>query len=127
MKIKIKSYGGNVNTNFKGKKIPKENISCKCLSLIMLDVVIKVNKKYSSQTPLENCNYEIKKNKLENRVNDDFVSSSSDESDSEFDTETECEPDNESNNEPEKSPHNSDSTSKNPLKKSDNESKNLFS
>ena len=58
MKIKIKSYGGNVNTNFKCKKISKENTSCKCLSLIMSDLVIKVNKKYSSQTPLEECNYE---------------------------------------------------------------------
>ena len=30
---KIK-YGDKVNTNFESKKIPKENVSCKCLSLI---------------------------------------------------------------------------------------------
>ena len=29
-------YGDRVNTNFRGKKVPKENASCKCLSLIML-------------------------------------------------------------------------------------------
>ena len=37
IKTKIKSYGDKVNTNFQGKKIPKENASYKCLSLIMLD------------------------------------------------------------------------------------------
>ena len=34
IKTKIKSYGDKVNTNFESKKIPKENVSCKCLSLI---------------------------------------------------------------------------------------------
>ena len=33
IKAKIKSYGDKVNTNFKGKKTPKENASYKCLSL----------------------------------------------------------------------------------------------
>ena len=37
----------------KGKKVPKENASYKCLSLIMLDSVIRVNKKYYPQTFLE--------------------------------------------------------------------------
>ena len=49
IKAKIKIYGDNVNTNFHGKKIPKENTSCKCLSLIMLDSVIRVNKKHYPQ------------------------------------------------------------------------------
>ena len=46
----------------------------------MLDSVIRVNKKYYSQTLLEECKYETKKNKMENLINDDFNSSSSDES-----------------------------------------------
>ena len=37
----MKIYGGNVNTNFQGKKIPKETTLCKCFSLIMLDSVYK--------------------------------------------------------------------------------------
>ena len=40
IKTKIKLYGDKINTNFQGKKIPKENASYKCLSLIMLDSVI---------------------------------------------------------------------------------------
>ena len=37
IKTKIRIYGDKVNTNFQGKKIPKENASCKCISIIMLD------------------------------------------------------------------------------------------
>ena len=44
IKTKIKSYGDKINTNFQGKKIPKENVSYKCLSLIMPDSIITVNK-----------------------------------------------------------------------------------
>ena len=44
-----------MNTTFQGKKVPKDNASFKCLSLIMLDSVIRVNKKYYPQTLLEEC------------------------------------------------------------------------
>ena len=69
IKIKIKMYEDRVNTNFQGKKVPKENGLCKCLSLIMLDSVIRVNKKYYPQTLLEECEYVIRKNKMENLIN----------------------------------------------------------
>ena len=45
---KIKMYGDRVNTNFQGKKVPKENASYKCLSLIVLNPVVRVNKKILS-------------------------------------------------------------------------------
>ena len=51
----------------------------------MLDSVIRVNKNHFPQTFLEECNYEIKNNKMENLINDDLDSSSSDESDNESD------------------------------------------
>ena len=51
----------------------------------MLDSVIRTNKKYYSQALLEECKYEIKKNEMENLVNDDLDPSSSDEFDNEFD------------------------------------------
>ena len=87
IKTKIKMYEDRVNANFQGKKVPKENASYKCLSLIMLDFVIRVNKKYYPQTLLEECKYVIRKNKMENLINDDFDLSSSDESDNESDNE----------------------------------------
>ena len=45
IKTKIKMYEDRVNINFQGKKVPKENASYRCLSLIMLDSVIRANKK----------------------------------------------------------------------------------
>ena len=62
----------------------KGNASYKCLSLIMLDSVIKATKKYYTQTLLEKQKYEIKKTNMENLINDDLeLSSSDDETDSE--------------------------------------------
>ena len=85
IKTKTKLYGDKINTNFQGKKIPKENASYKCLSLIRLDFVIRANKKYYSQTLLEECKFEIKKNKMENLINNDLDPRSSDESDNKTD------------------------------------------
>ena len=48
IKKKTKMYEDRVNKDFQGKKVRKENASYKCLSLIMLDSVIRVNKKILS-------------------------------------------------------------------------------
>ena len=94
IKWKIKSYGDMINTNFQGKKIPKENASRKCLSLIKLDSVISLSKKCYPQTLLEECKYEIKKTRMENLINDDWdLSSSDDETDNGSDNETEFDKD----------------------------------
>ena len=81
IKTKTKMYEDRVNTNFQGKKVHQENASYKCLSLIMLDSVIRVNKRYYPQTFLEECKYVIIKNKMKNLINDDLDLISSDESD----------------------------------------------
>ena len=66
IKAKIKLFGDKLDTYFQSKKIPEENTSYKCLSLIMLDSVIIVNKKYYALTThLEESKYEIKMNKME--------------------------------------------------------------
>ena len=46
IKTKIKTYADSIITNFHNKKMPKEKAPCKCLSIIMIDSVIKANKKY---------------------------------------------------------------------------------
>ena len=69
-------------TNFQSKKMPKEKVTCKCLSIIMLDSVIKAKKKYYPQTLLEECKYEQEKIKMENLIDDDLEKRESDESDS---------------------------------------------
>ena len=50
--------------------MPKENASYKYLSLAMLSI-IRVSKKYYPQIFLEECKYVIRKNKMENLINDD--------------------------------------------------------
>ena len=50
IKTKVKSYGDKVIPNFQDYRILKENASCKCLSLIMLDSDTRVNKDYYPQT-----------------------------------------------------------------------------
>ena len=58
IKTKIKTYSGSVPTNLLDKKMPKGKAAYKCLSIIMLDSVIKAKKKYYPQTFLEECKYE---------------------------------------------------------------------
>ena len=70
IKTKIKIHAHNTITNFDNKKMPKEKASCKCLSIIMLDSVIKANKKYCPQTLLEECKYAQEKIKIDNRIDD---------------------------------------------------------
>ena len=49
IKTKIKIYAGNVITNFHDKKMHKEKAPCSCLSIRILDSVIKAKKKYYPQ------------------------------------------------------------------------------
>ena len=91
IKTKIKIYADNMITNFHNKKMLKEKAPSKCFSIIMLDSVIKANKKYYSQTLLEECKYIQEKIKIENHIDDDLEKS---ESDSDSNDETESDIDN---------------------------------
>ena len=92
IKTKIKMYAGSLITNFHNKKMPKEKAPCKCLSIIMIDSVIKANKKYYPQTFLEECRYIQEKIKIENYINEDLENN---ESDSDSNNETASDIDNE--------------------------------
>ena len=81
IKTKIKIYGSSVSTNFQGKKIPKEKVPHKSLSIIMLDSRFL--------TLFEEGKYEPKIIKMENYVDDELEKSSSDESDNDSNDETE--------------------------------------
>ena len=48
IKRKIKIHEDNINTNFHSNKMSKQNVSNKCLPLIMLDSVLRTNKKILS-------------------------------------------------------------------------------
>ena len=80
IKTKIKTYGDSVITNFHNKNVSKENAPCKCLSIIMLDSVIKAKKKYYPETLFKECKYEQKSIKIESLIDDDLEKSESDRS-----------------------------------------------
>ena len=91
IKTKIKIYADSIITDFHNKKMHKEKAPCKCLSIIMIDSIIKANKKYYPQTLLEECKYIQEKIKIENYINEDLENS---ESDSDSNNETESDIDN---------------------------------
>ena len=86
IKTKIKIYSDSVITSFHNKEISKQKAPCKCLSIVMLDLVIKANKKYYPQTLLE-CKYVQEKMKNENCIDEELDSKSNDQAESDFDNE----------------------------------------
>ena len=72
IKAKIKIFAGSMITNFLNKKMLKEKAPCKCLSIIMLDSIIKANKKYYPQALLEERKYVQEKIKIENLIDDEY-------------------------------------------------------
>ena len=69
----------------------KSTMQGKCLSIIILDSVIKANKKYYPLILLEECKYVLQKTKTENLIHDDLEKS---ESDSDSNDEIESDTDN---------------------------------
>ena len=80
-------YAGSMITNFHNKKVPKGKLPCNCLSIIMLDSVIKANKKYYPRTLLEECKFKQKRIKMENLIDDNLEKSEPDESNSDSNNE----------------------------------------
>ena len=88
---KIRSYNNDIITNFrhidnKNNKLLEKNKPYKCISLISLDSIIKINEKYYPQTFLQECVYKLINKKVENIVTNINLDSSS-ESDNESDYE----------------------------------------
>ena len=84
---KIRSYNNDIKTNFhnvenKNNKLPEKNKPYKCVSLISVDSIIKINKKYYPQTLLQECVRKIINQKVENIITNINLGSSS-ESDNE--------------------------------------------
>ena len=70
---KIRSDNNNIITNFhdndnKNNKLPEKNKAYRCMSLISLDSIIKINKKYYPQTLLQECAYKLINKKVENII-----------------------------------------------------------
>ena len=73
---KTKTYADIIITNFHNKKMPKEKVPCKCLSIIVLDSVIESDEKYYPEIFLEECKYIQEKIKFENYIDEELYSDS---------------------------------------------------
>ena len=86
IKTKIKTYENNITTNFyhkKGsKKVPKEKIPHKCLSIIILDSILYAYEKYHPQIFLEECKYAAENIKTKNYIDKELKPESDSNSDS---------------------------------------------
>ena len=49
LKAKMKSYNGKINTNFDNNTLPKAGSQYICLSIILLDSVLRIGKNYYPQ------------------------------------------------------------------------------
>ena len=65
--------------------MPKEKATCNCLSIIMLDSVIKASKMYYPQTLLQECKYVQEKIKTENYIDENLEKSDSTDDETESD------------------------------------------
>ena len=84
IKTKAKTFDGVVNTVIWSNKIPKEGIHyTTCIAAINIDSVMKMDQKDFPQAYLEECRYEIKKEKMVRFIDAEFELDDSDSFDSE--------------------------------------------
>ena len=76
LNTKIKSYNGKINTNFHRNKIPREDSQFICLSLILINSVLRTGESYYPQVFLEECNYVVKEKKISKYIIDNIKISS---------------------------------------------------
>ena len=89
IKAKVREFDGKIKANFLVDEVPKENMHYACITCIIIDSVMKMDKNYYPQVYLEECKYSVKKIQMSRFINAEL------ESDSESDSETESKSDTE--------------------------------
>ena len=74
IKAKVREFNGVIKTNFLDDEVPKENIHYTCIACIIIDSVMKMEKKNYPQIYLEECKYRMKKIKVTKFVNTELES-----------------------------------------------------
>ena len=57
MKIKMRTYGDKVYTNFRGLNMPEDDIVCESFTVISIDSLLLYDSKHYLQVCLDNCAY----------------------------------------------------------------------
>ena len=64
IKAKLKEFNGVLNTNFLGCQVPREGVHYTYTACIIIDSVMKMERKNYPQVYLEECKYKVKKKKM---------------------------------------------------------------
>ena len=59
IKTKIRTYGDNVYTTFRGFNVLKDDIECETFTVISIDYLLVYESKYYLKVYLDNCAYKI--------------------------------------------------------------------
>ena len=84
-----------IEINFLDDEIPNENVHYTCMACIIIDSVMKMEKKNYPQDYVEECKYRMKKTKMSRFINTELKSGSELESDTKLKSKHELESDTE--------------------------------
>ena len=64
LKAKVRKFDGVIKAHFLGNDVPKENVHYTYIACIIIDSVLRIDKKHQPQDYLEECKYRAKKIKM---------------------------------------------------------------
>ena len=86
IKVKVREFNGAIKTKFLGGKIPKESMHYTCIACIIIDSVMRMEKKSYRQVYLEECKHRIKKRKMTKFIEAELESESESELESDIES-----------------------------------------
>ena len=84
IKIKVKTYGNKVLTNFRGLNVPEYHIECESFyrmwtfTVISIDSILVYKNKYYLQVYLDNCAYRISNKQMTDYLDDNLFGTDQD-------------------------------------------------
>ena len=76
IKAKVRELDSKVKTNVLGHGVPKENMHYTCIACIIINSVIRMEKKNYPQVYLKECKYKVKKIQMPRFINTELESDS---------------------------------------------------
>ena len=70
--IKIRTYGDNFCTNFRGLDVPEDGVECKCFPVISIGSLLVYDSKYYLQVYLVNCAYKVVEKQMTDYLDDNI-------------------------------------------------------
>ena len=72
MKTKIRTYGDKVYINFRGLKVPEDDIECESFAVISINSLLVFENKFYLQVYLDNCAYRIANKQMTDYLDDNL-------------------------------------------------------